>query len=88
MFNAHRIVYPVETQSIASLQNGNPNMSRFGMQQRGLRHCLSSVGRQCESLICGMSDEFRFPRFLFSVFMVNAGLGILGDKKCDEWALA
>ena len=26
------------------------------IQQRGLRHCLSSAGRQCESLIRGMSD--------------------------------
>ena len=35
--------------------------------QRGLRHCLSSDGRQCESLICGMSDDFRFPRFFYVV---------------------
>ena len=55
--------------------------------QRGLRHCLSSVDGRCESLTSGMSDEFRFPRFLFSVFIVNAGSGILGDRKCDEWAL-
>ena len=70
-----------------SEQMGISNI-RHNMQQRGLRHCLSSVDGRCESLTSGMSDEFRFPRFLFSVFMVNAGLGILGDRKCDEGALA
>ena len=33
--------------------------------QRGLRHCLSSEDGQYQSLVRGMSDDFRFPRFFY-----------------------
>jgi hypothetical protein len=45
--------------------------------QRGLRHCLSSVGRQYQSLSSGMSDEFRFPRF-FYVFLCETLKSVQG----------
>ena len=42
---------------------------------------LLILGRwQYQSQVCGMSDVFRFPRFLFSSFYVCAGLGISGEK--------
>ena len=33
--------------------------------RRGLRHCLSTAGGQCEGLVHKISNEFRFPRFFY-----------------------
>ncbi len=49
--------------------------------QRGLRHCLSSEDGQYQSLRCGMSDGFRFPRFFMVVShqLIGSGIAVLGS---------
>lgn len=37
--------------------------------QRGLRHCLSLGDGRYQSLIRGMSDETRFPRFFMCLYV-------------------
>ena len=64
MFNAHWIVYS-RLDAIVRVRPNGSSIGLFDIQQRGLRHCLSSVGRQCESLVYGMSDDLRFPRFFY-----------------------
>ena len=55
--------------------------------QRGLRHCLSSEDGQCESLVRGMSDEFRFPRFFFTFIFIYYCLwesgGVTNSMNCN-----
>ncbi len=52
----------------------------FNIQQRGLRHCLSSGDGQYQSLIRGMSDGLRFPRFFMRHCFIF-GLGIAGQDQ-------
>ena len=52
----------------------------FNIQQRGLRHCLSSGDGQCESLTSGMSDGSDSRAFLCGlVFFFGSGIAGLGS---------
>ena len=82
MVNVHRLIY-VHSDAIFSISiHRNPNSYIYATAWAS---ALLILGRwQYQSQVCGMSDEFRFPRFLFSSFYVCAGLGIFGEKEKDR----
>ena len=54
--------------------------------QRGLRHCLSSEDGQYQSLVRGMSDELRFPRFFYDhIIILRFGNHRSGVRRRPEW---
>lgn len=73
MFNVHCFV----------LSGMSPSDTHIDMQQRGLRHCLSSDAGQCEGLTSGMSDDFRSPRFFYvlkEVILFRRSWGLPEEK--------
>ncbi len=82
MVNVHRLIYVYSDAILAFLYIG---IQIPMIYTTAWASALLILGRwQYQSQVCGMSDEFRFPRFLFSSFYVCVGLGISGEKEKDR----